>query len=1056
MKNSVTLRSLLFLIGFLLLGGPQLFAYSPPTDTQGPLTIQISDIPDVESLAQPIPVRITLKNGGDKKLSGQVKLTVIDEWKIKSPDTQTFTLAPNESSTLDFQIQGGTGTYAAHYPVHAWAEFTEENGSPQKAHAVEVFLVTNKAVPPPVQPHPPVHSGDYSIVVATETSDQKSARRQKAIDLAHEALSGKTSAWSWKLESEAGVSGTSLVPGPQGLMNAFLCFADSRGVVVFDGFGIEIDSHPMGDETAIIQKVEPNFDAGEGVIQYQIAGEKSFHVQTRIWSEKGALRVAFSMPDAKRDLRGSPRFTKLAIGPSSEKAVRVYAGFGSVLQDPGTFDIPGGSKLTTRHIGIDFPGLSLVQAVDIYPDLFSVNSTIPRYALVTHGDATFSFIPSTAGAFAAARVYRPIANFSPASGVDHLKGKMCLDQWGGDYAKATEGIEKAASYGITDAIFVKHDWQRWGYDYRLPEIFPPHGSLDDFLKMAAACKKTGILFCPHDNYIDFYPDAEGFTYRDICFRADGTPQRAWLNRGRLAQSYRWLPTAFFPALEKNLRTEKESFSPDGYFLDVFSSIIPFDYYDQQGRFFTKTVMLENWGKAFDKIHEALGKEAPTISETGHDALIGHLDGGEADQPLYTSAKTDSHASKDWQIPVGDSERVPWHDMATHGDFVLLAGGLGHRYANGGEPFLHDYASDDYLCTTVMGGRNPMCEGPFSSQAVMTYWLLHGICSQLARSDLLSFDFFENDIHRQTIGFSDNRTVQINRGEKDWKIGETILPQYGFIAKGTDCEANILRRDGVISAFAQEKGLLFADARPPKNQITPHVKSVEDLGGGKFKLTIEWNFARPLPAGYRPFLHFVDEKAASEGILFQGSLIFTPADLSAPGKYQSVAEVTLPHDLKISVIAIRFGLYHPTEGGRLPLQGLVDQTGRARGGKILVQNVSGKQTLQWTPENPDPDEAARSARINQSRKLVDFGPVATNGAFQLKHEGKVWTLIPLPDSDSFDVQIRLDQLNASGQSVHSIEEIAMNGKSVRDVPFHQSASLISFQTGISSFGYRISF
>ena len=34
------------------------------------------------------------------------------------------------------------------------------------------------------------------------------------------------------------------------------------------------------------------------------------------------------------------------------------------------------------------------------------------------------------------------------------------------------------------------------------------------------CKKNGVLFAPHDNYVDFYPDSEGFTYDNIAFTAD--------------------------------------------------------------------------------------------------------------------------------------------------------------------------------------------------------------------------------------------------------------------------------------------------------------------------------------------------------------------------------------------------------------------------------------------------------------------------------------------------------------------------------------------------------
>ena len=87
------------------------------------------------------------------------------------------------------------------------------------------------------------------------------------------------------------------------------------------------------------------------------------------------MRIAFAMPGAQRDLRGEPRFTALSIGPASELAHRVYAGFGNVLQDPARFELQAeGFSLSTRHVGMDFTnGLSLVQASDIFPDRFHVD-----------------------------------------------------------------------------------------------------------------------------------------------------------------------------------------------------------------------------------------------------------------------------------------------------------------------------------------------------------------------------------------------------------------------------------------------------------------------------------------------------------------------------------------------------------------------------------------------------------------------------------------------------------------------------------------------------------
>ena len=236
---------------------------------------------------------------------------------------------------------------------------------------------------------------------------------------------------------------------------------------------------------------------------------------------------------------------------------------------------------------------------------------------------------------------------------------------------------------------------------------------------------------------------------------------AWFNKGRQAQSYRWLPTAFQPWLERNLQLVKTHIAPTSYFVDVFTAMPPVDFYDRAGRFYPKTVCAERWGAAFDRIRAVLGDNAPMISEAGHDALIGHLDAAQSDHMGWIARPV---AISRWGLEAGDAERVPWHDMASHGAFVLLAGGLGHRYSGEQhDPTLHGYASDDYLSMTVLGGRNPMCDGPFSRRAVMTYWLLHDVCAELARREMLSHEFAGDDIHRQIVRFAGDAQVIANRG-----------------------------------------------------------------------------------------------------------------------------------------------------------------------------------------------------------------------------------------------------------------------------------------------------
>ncbi len=1023
------------------------------------------------------------------------------DYRVALPNTQPLSLefatairdnGPTEppSDGVDFRVFADDGTgwklLFSRFSISKSWETARVNlsGYAGKTIALRLFtgpgLEHNTSCDQAYWGTPTLIAGIQTIV---ESGESRVARRVLALSAALAAFNGRDGDWAWQLKSEAGTTGAAIVLGPQGFSDAQIAFVQNNRVLTFDGFTVEIDGQNANWTTAPGELAERNvnFDAQtrRGVFRQTLpltnaAGNLvQAPVEIRIWAEKGALRVSFAMPGVKRDAKGEPRFTRLQIGPANAKARRIYAGFGNVLENPGRLDIgAGGFTLSTRHVGADFDdSLSLVQATDIFPDAFSVDPATRRCALVAHHDATFSFVPSEKGAFAAARVYRQIAGFQPAGGVAKLQGKMCLDQWGGDYKQAAQDIEKAAAYGLTDAIFVKHVWQRWGYDYRLPDIYPPAGNFADFKAMVAACKKSGILFAPHDNYIDFYPDATGFSYEKIIFNADGTPQKAWFNESRKAQSYRWLPTAFAPWQEANLKAMKSGFAPDGLFVDVFTAIAPMDFYDRAGRFYPKTVTQQKWGESFDRAREIFGNNAPQISEAGTDALIGHLDGAQSDHSGWFAPGTQNERQKSyfsWNYAASDGERVPWHDMASHGSFVLLAGGLGDRYSGGQDNALHGYGSDDYLSLTVLGGRNPMCDGPFNRRAVMTYWLLHDVCAKLARGEMLShtfldygrsFYFSDDNIHRQSVAFSSGK-VSVNRGATDWRAYGLPLPQYGFFAETDDCEASIARRDGVITGFSRSPGVLFADARPPSSDggaVRPRVLGMTQ-DGRKVRFKFEWEVLQPTSAANRPFLHFVEEKPAQgEGIAFQGNVQFDAVKLGQPGKYAATAEATLPEALKTEAnYALRVGLYDPKSGARLPLAGPNDSNGRAKNGRLTVVFKDGQPVAVWLPEGPDAGAAAREARLNMAGKIVDFGPVATNGAFRLQHSGNVWTLTPLPHSLPFDFTLKLNQLGAKSTRISGITSVGINGEPLLVTKINRvNDNFLHFKTD-GAFAYKIRF
>jgi hypothetical protein len=1229
---------LLFASAALLLGASPAPAFLPPTDRNGPLTVTIADPGEVQALEKALAVPVTLSNSSAQPLAGKLRIAVTDEWRVEGQAVRDFVVPANGKLVVPASVIAGRGTYAALYPVHAYADFTVSGAPPATAHAILIASIAPAAVAAQQMPvfrqqldvpargalqldkldmfritiaihgrepvvqtqswqghdaatggsfapteanrgdlrrafnvHPPYRGGwgqvwadcklqlpaaapitlefatairdvdpkreppsdgvQFEVQVksgngftnlftrfskatqweaarvdltafagrevtlrfvtdpgpahnttcdgsfwsspvlfcgpppAVEAAAAQQGRRALAVANARAALAGNAPDWAWKLESCAGLHGAALVPGPYGISDACLAFSDGQRDLVFEGFAVQVNQLPLGPprHSALCEQVGTRFRWGRrGVLDHDVfvLGQR-VGVRTEVWAESGALRFAFSMPDAKRDARGTPRFTLLGLGAASELATRVYAGFGNVLEKPGRFELhANGFQLATSHVGVDFAGgLSLVQASDVFPDLFAVNPEKQLYQLRTHHDATLSLVPSAHGAFAAARAYRAIAGFKPAGGVAKLQGKMCLDQWGGDYAAAARGLDRAARYGVTDAVFVKHDWQRWGYDYRLPDIYPPRGSLADFLAMADACKRNGILFAPHDNYIDFYPDADGYSYEHIIFNSDGTPQKAWFNKGRDALSYRWLPNAFAPWLERNLKLITDQIEPTSYFVDVFSAMAPVDYYDRAGRFHTKTECADLWGACFDTIRKAFGDHAPMISEAGHDALIGHLDGGESDHSGWMPA---GESYFGWHLPAADAERVPWHDMASHGSFVLLAGGLGSRYAgrDWGAPAVHNYASDDYLTTTVLGGRNPMCEGPFSRNAVMTYWLLHDLCAELAQREILAHEFGAS-IHQQRVTFAGDAAVAVNRGMDDWKADGVILPRYGFVAQAGAASADITLRDGQVSAMARKGQLLFVDARPMNAHDSAYVgvkvAGLDDLGGGRGRLRLDWEVLQAVPEAYHLFIHFtLPSRQKDEGIVFQGTSKIPAAHWRQPGKFSSEVEFTMPQDLKLpDGLGIRIGFYAPKQqGARLRLAGNMDNGGRVRCGAI--RQAKGGGALTWSADPAEEDILLLQQRQNLSGKALDFGPVITAGAFRLDAtKPSEWVLTPLPDSLPFGVEIKLDQLAAAGAKVTRVQPQDETGKELDAARFEQAGDRLRFQTAADVFAYRIS-
>ncbi len=606
--------------------------------------------------------------------------------------------------------------------------------------------------------------------------------------------------------------GLAIVDGPHGLIDSAWAVGIPGKVVAFKGFGLLVEGSGLLDPLWGSSLEGEVWDGNRCKINLK-RGEQTHWVSMEVRPAEQGFELKW---DSDLPL------TDISNGGFLTKAEEIYAGVGNVLKDPqASFVLEAdGHRLSTRHVGLRFENdLSLVLACSNPPDRLVVDPERKEYTLHSHLAGSFYLVPSGISPFDAAIKYRGMIELTPGPGVKQLAGRFSFDLWGGHYAATAEGIEKAARYGLTQSVVVFHNWQRWGYDYRLPDIYPPNpdfGSLEDMKRLREVCRKNGILLAPHDNYIDIYPDCDDFSYDLVCFWQNGTPWKAWYNEGRKAQAYRFRPDKFLPILEKNLKLIRDGFAPDAYFIDVFSSIGAFDYWTQEGEFHSMNESRDHWCEAFDKVREILGGDAPQISESGVDWLIGHLDGAQCNHIGVNKGTT----GFSWTMECADTERIPWQDAVIHDVFVLEGAGYSYRYAGGKSIRDHGIHSDDYISAEVLTGHPAMTDTVFNRASVRKYWLLHDFMNEIAGQKITSIEFVGDNIHRQKVVYGNGTQVWVNRGESIWTLPDgKELPNYGFWAQGPTTNAGIHLRNGCIAEEASGPQYLYADGRG-KNSENP--------------------------------------------------------------------------------------------------------------------------------------------------------------------------------------------------------------------------------------------
>ena len=311
------------------------------------------------------------------------------------------------------------------------------------------------------------------------------------------------------------------------------CFAPSEGLLA--GLSVSVDGRPLSP---------PPFTGGTRIL---LEGREHATPTTRL---KTTLLDA-SVTDQWLTCRY--RFTHTESGDSAVLTAILWATGKSLA-----FEVASDGRAMTgfhaapyggREVPTALPvggaphwrneGVYLATAAELMESEAShVGSIGTRYS--TLSDGSRNPMHDTFYLTVSSRYEETLANVThrPSPFLDDLSRRVVLDAWRGQFVDDQAWLDEMADYGVNSFLIIKHVWQRDGYDRTYPNVMPANaaqGGDKALRELSLAAQEIGHRFCVHENFYDYYPNAEDFLAEHCALDSAGKPQRGW-DRGPVAAS----------------------------------------------------------------------------------------------------------------------------------------------------------------------------------------------------------------------------------------------------------------------------------------------------------------------------------------------------------------------------------------------------------------------------------------------------------------------------------------------------------------------------------------
>ncbi len=650
-------------------------------------------------------------------------------------------------------------------------------------------------------------------------------------------------------------------------------------------------------------------------------------------------------------------------------------------------------------------------------------SNTVQYSLLTNG--TYNYLQETLVISVSpvlSEVF-PALNNPKSPYMSKIAGQVVMDIWEGSFREIADRFRSLQSFGIGSCIALLHRWQRSGYDNALPAHLPANAALggDTELRgVTSAAAAGGHLLGLHENYVDYYPDYDYYNPSSVMLMWNGMPFPTTFNPDTGLQSYGTKPTRFIPNAQTQSPLIHNSYNTKASYIDVNSAIMPFSRADVDSR---------EAGSGTHRAYAAASQALWSFARATHSGPVfgegrnhwfwsGLLDGVQAQTgtgAIAQNAGTHMPTMVDFDLNVIHPLQVN-HGM-----------GLYERWTGPGEDITHTDIQDAYRMQEVIFGHAPYL-GSYNGNdfwsVVPKILVEQNLVGTVARrygtqtAASIQYQFKGNwldgtsaakagDWSRPMVKYSNGDTIVANGQLSPLVWQGYTLPQYGWLAQGTNLLAYTALRNGNIVDYAETPSLIFANARNQADLTAapafaqPSVQKYSH-SGNTFSFQLQWKlFDYNMTDNYSNFVHVV-KQGVPQQLLYQcDHAPGTPVASWKPG--QTVVDpfsCTFPGTLPAGTYQLLTGLVSIAYDSRLQMLG-VDPYGDRRY-LIGTLNVTGG-VITFVPAAPlynPPD-----ARLNAAGTVVDFDTVRTDGILVIAQDGGGWTLRTYPKYRDVTVQIK---------------------------------------------------